>query len=46
MLFLYLLGVSFHNLGRKEDAINDYTQAIDIDPKYANAYNNRGKCYF
>ena len=28
---------------REEDALNDYTKAIEIDPQYAEAYNYRGR---
>ena len=40
-----MLGVSLNDLGRKEDALNDYTKAIKINPQYAEAYNNRGRYY-
>jgi hypothetical protein len=29
-------------LGDKQGAISDFTQAIQINPNFANAYNNRG----
>ena len=32
--------------GDYDQAISDFTKAIDIDPSYANAYNNRGISYF
>lgn len=31
--------------GRKEDAVNEYTEAIKLDPDYIPAYNNRGNLY-
>lgn len=31
--------------GRKQDAIEEYTEAIKMDPDYAAAYNNRGNLY-
>ena len=31
--------------GDYDQAIADYTQAIRIDPKYTEAYNNRGIAY-
>lgn len=31
--------------GRYEEAIEEYTKAIEIDPDYAAAYNNRGYAY-
>ena len=36
------LGNVLDDLGRKEEAIKDYTKAIEIDPKYSKAYYNRG----
>ena len=30
------------SLGKPEEAIKDYTKAIELDPKDAEAYNNRG----
>ena len=33
-------------LGRNEDAIIDYTKAIEIAPLFAGAYINRGRCRF
>ena len=41
-----MLGNIFVDLGREQDALNDYTKAIKIDPQYAEAYNNRGRFYF
>ena len=29
-------------MGRKEEALKDYTKVIEIDPKCAEAYCNRG----
>ena len=37
-----MLGIALDDLGRKEEAIKDYTKAIDINPQYAVAYYNRG----
>ena len=34
----YLLGVALNGLGRKQDAIKDYTKAIDVDQKLDHAY--------
>ncbi|MDB9348530.1 tetratricopeptide repeat protein [Nodularia spumigena] len=31
-----------HKLGNIQSAIDDYTQAINIDPYFAKAYQNRG----
>ena len=36
-------GNAFAKLGWKEEAIKDYTKAIELNPEYALAYNNRGK---
>ncbi len=35
-------GISKANFGRNEEAIQDYDEAIHLDPKLANVYNNRG----
>ena len=32
-----------NDLGREEEAIKDYTKAVDINPQYEFAYVNRGK---
>ena len=32
-------------LGQHQNAINNYTKVIQLDPEYANAYNNRGIAY-
>ena len=34
------------DLGRIEDAFNDFTIAIEIDPQYSEAYISRGSQYF
>ena len=36
------IGIALHKLGRKEDAIIDYSNAIELNPQFANAYVNRG----
>lgn len=35
-------GIAKSYLGDKQGAITDYIKAIEIIPKYANAFNNRG----
>ncbi|NJL42543.1 MAG: tetratricopeptide repeat protein [Pseudanabaena sp. SU_2_4] len=39
---LFNRGVEKENKGDRQGAIEDYTKAIELDPKYALAYNNRG----
>ena len=41
-----MLGILLDDLGRKKDAIKDYTKAIEINPEDADAYNNRGIYYY
>ncbi|MDR2152295.1 MAG: tetratricopeptide repeat protein, partial [Helicobacteraceae bacterium] len=38
-------GSAAGNQGNFQEAIKHYTQAIRIDPNYANAYNNRAAAY-
>jgi tetratricopeptide (TPR) repeat protein len=38
-------GNTYKNLGRYDEALADYTRAIERDPAYALAYNNRGVTY-
>ncbi|MTJ19335.1 tetratricopeptide repeat protein [Dolichospermum sp. UHCC 0299] len=40
--FYFNRGIGKSDLGDKQGAINDFTQAIKIDPNLAQAYNNRG----
>jgi tetratricopeptide (TPR) repeat protein len=40
-----LQGKSLAEKGNYEQAIEEYNQAINIDPKYAVAFNNRGNAY-
>jgi tetratricopeptide (TPR) repeat protein len=40
--FYYKRGVDRSKLGDKQGAIDDFTQAIQIDPNFAQAYHNRG----
>ena len=39
-------GISYNNKGEYDLAIRDYTKAIELDPKFAYAYNNRGNSYY
>ena len=39
-------GSAYFDLGEKEKAIEDFTRAVQIDPKLAMAYSNRGSAYF
>ena len=38
-------GMALANEGRYEDAIAEFTEAIELDPAYALGYNNRGWAY-
>ena len=40
---IFILGNALHDLGKKEDAINDYSKAIEINPQYVDSYVNRGE---
>ena len=40
------VGLTLSDLGRKEDALQDYTKAIQIDSLNADAYVNRGRDNF
>ncbi|MCI0712942.1 MAG: tetratricopeptide repeat protein [Chloroflexi bacterium] len=39
-------GFAYSNIGNPDEAIRNYTQAIEAQPDYARAYNNRGIIYF
>jgi poly(3-hydroxybutyrate) depolymerase/Tfp pilus assembly protein PilF len=41
----YIRGLERHNAGDLAGAIAAYTRAIELDDKYADAYNNRGVAY-
>jgi len=36
---------SYYALGHHEAAIRDYSEAIQLNPEFAAAYNNRGNAY-
>jgi tetratricopeptide (TPR) repeat protein len=38
-------GATYNDLGRYEDALADYAQAIHLNPAFALAHNNRGNTY-
>ena len=38
----YFIGNVLHDLGRNEEAIKDYTSAIEINPQKDKAYFERG----
>ena len=38
-------GLAFDNLGKFDDAIKMYNQALKINPNDANAYVNKGKSF-
>jgi len=41
----YYLGQADEASGLYDRAISDFNKAIEIDPKHAKAYNNRGNAY-
>jgi serine/threonine protein kinase/tetratricopeptide (TPR) repeat protein len=45
-LTYYKRGASYAEKGEYDKAIADLTEAIQLDPKVAGAYNRRGFCYF
>ena len=42
---LFFTANTYNNLGRVDDAIIKFTQAIDLDIEFSEAYNNRGYTY-
>ena len=39
------IGDDYYGRGEFDQAIASYSKAIELDPKYENAYNNRGLAY-
>jgi tetratricopeptide (TPR) repeat protein len=42
---LFYQGTAFVEKGQYDKAISDFNKAIEINPRYAEAYNNRGGAY-
>jgi tetratricopeptide (TPR) repeat protein len=38
-------GIAYQKKRQYDKAISDYSKAIEINPRYADAYNNRGNAY-
>jgi Tfp pilus assembly protein PilF len=38
-------GIAYMNLGRREEALADFTKVIELDPKRANGYKARAMIY-
>lgn len=43
---LYNAGVSYYNMGDRDNALKMYEQALKVTPEYTNAANNTGVIYF
>ena len=41
----YLRAYGYLKLGQHQKSVNDFSQSIHINPKYADAYNDRGITY-
>jgi Flp pilus assembly protein TadD len=39
-------GIAYYKQGQYDQAIADYTKALEINPKYADVYNNRAYAYY
>jgi len=38
-------GNIYHLLKKYKEAVNDFSEAVRVDPKYVKGYNNRGNAY-
>jgi tetratricopeptide (TPR) repeat protein len=43
--FYFNRGLSLLNLGRKDEAFNDFNKTIELNPAFAPAYRSRGNLY-
>ena len=43
--YYYNRGISYRETGKLDLAMADYTRAIELNPKYFEAYNNRGNLF-
>jgi tetratricopeptide (TPR) repeat protein len=41
----FYIGTSYYELNKKDSAFAYYTKAVGVDPKYGQAYVNRGRMY-
>ena len=44
--FYYNRGLAYAKKGQYDQAISDYTRALEINPRDAGAYKNRGAAYY
>jgi tetratricopeptide (TPR) repeat protein len=41
----FISGNAFYDQGKYQEAIEDFNKALELDPKFAKAYNNRGNAF-